>query len=54
MFQTGRRLAKRSSALRSPTFTLVNPPPTGVVTGPLSATLLRLIDSSSSSGSGVP
>ena len=54
MFQTGRRFANRSSALRSPTLTLVNPPPTGVVTGPLSATLLRLIDSSSSSGSVVP
>jgi hypothetical protein len=51
MFQTGRRFANRSSALRRPTLTLVNPPPTGVVTGPLSATLLRLIESSSSSGS---
>ena len=54
MFQTGRRLAKRSSAFRRPTLTLVNPPPTGVVTGPLSATLFRSIESSSSGGSGVP
>ena len=30
----------------------MNPPPTGVVTGPFSATLLRLIESSSSAGSG--
>ena len=46
-FLTGRRLEKRSSALRSPTFTLVKPSPIGVVTGPFSATLLRLIESSS-------
>jgi hypothetical protein len=31
--------------------TLVNPSAIGVVTGPFSATLLRLIDSSSSNGS---
>ena len=43
MFQTGLRLAKRPSAFRRPTFTLVNPPPTGVVTGPLSATFVRPI-----------
>ena len=54
MFHTGRRLANRSSALRRPTLTLVNPPPTGVVTGPLSATLFRSIESSSSAGSGEP
>ena len=54
MFQTGRRFANRSSALRRPTFTLVKPPPTGVVTGPLSATLFRLIESSSSAGSVEP
>src|SRR2546425_1424985 len=54
MFQTGRRFAYNSSALRSPTFTLVNPPPTGVVTGPLSATLLRRIESSSCGGSVAP
>src|SRR5688500_18532184 len=54
MFQTGRRLVNRSSAFRRPTCTLVNPPPTGVVTGPLSATLLRRIESSSSSGSVEP
>ena len=40
--------------MRSPTFTLVNPSPTGVVTGPFSATLFFLIESSSSCGSGVP
>src|SRR6267378_663986 len=54
MFQTGRRLAYNSSAFRRPTLTLVNPPPTGVVTGPLSATLFRRIDSSSSPGSVAP
>ncbi len=52
MVHTGRRLTKRFSALRRPTLTLVNPPPTGVVTGPLSATVLRSIESSSSGGSG--
>src|SRR6187401_1513547 len=54
MFHTGRRLAKRSSALRSPTLTLLNPPPTGVVTGPFSATLVRRIESSSVLGSVSP
>ena len=34
--------------MRRPTFTLVNPSPIGVVTGPFSATLLRRIESSSS------
>ena len=34
--------------------TLRKPSPTGVVIGPLSATLLRLIDSRTCSGSGVP
>ena len=51
MFQTGRRFANSSSAFRRPTLTLVKPPPTGVVTGPLSATLFRMIESSSSAGS---
>ena len=37
--------------MRSPTFTLVNPSPMGVVTGPLSATLFFRIESSSSTGS---
>ena len=54
MFQTGRRLANRSSALRSPTLTLVNPPPIGVVTGPFRATLLRRIESRSAEGSVEP
>ena len=45
--ETGRRFAYRSSAFRSPTFTLVKPSPTGVVTGPFRATRLRRIDSSS-------
>ena len=40
--------------MRSPTLTLVKPSPIGVVTGPLSATLLRRIESMSSSGSGWP
>ncbi len=40
--------------LAQPTLTLVKPPPIGVVTGPLSATLLRRIESSSSSGSVAP
>src|SRR5258707_963027 len=51
MFQTGRRFANSSSAFRSPTFTLVNPPPTGVVSGPFNATLFRAIASSSVAGS---
>ena len=49
--RTGRRFAYRSSALRRPTLTLVMPSAIGVVTGPFSATLLRLIESSSSAGS---
>ena len=53
-FETGRRFAYSSSALRSPTFTLVKPSPIGVVTGPLSATLFRRIDARSSSGSDAP
>ena len=44
-FHTGRRFAYRSSALRSPTLTLVKPSAIGVVTGPFSATLFRWIDS---------
>src|SRR5262245_59236282 len=53
-FRTGRRFAYRSSALRRPTLTLVNPSAIGVVTGPFSATLFRLIDSSRSPGSEWP
>ena len=40
--------------MRNATLTLVKPVPTGVVIGPLSATLLRVIDASSSGGSVVP
>ena len=40
--------------LAQPTLTLVNPLPTGVVIGPLSAILLRVMDASSSGGSVVP
>ena len=50
----GRRFAYRSSVWRSVTLTLRKPSPTGVVIGPLSATLLRRIDSRTCSGSGVP
>src|SRR5688572_17434963 len=52
--ETGRRFEYRSSAFRSPTLTLVNPSPTGVVTGPFNATLFRRTDAMSSSGSGEP
>ena len=52
--RTGRRFAYRSSVLRSPTLTLANPVPIGVVTGPFSATLLRRIESMSSTGSACP
>src|SRR6185503_7078785 len=37
-----------------PTFTLVNPSPIGVVTGPFNATLFRRIESISSGGSALP
>ncbi len=50
----GRRQAYRSSSLRRATLTLRKPWPTGVVIGPLMATLLRRIESSTCSGSGVP
>src|SRR5262249_55543678 len=43
-----------SSSLRSLTFELTNPDPIGVMTGPLSATLFRLIESIRSLGSGSP
>jgi hypothetical protein len=49
-FCTGRRFAYKSSAFRSPTLTLANPVPIGVVTGPFSATLVRRIESMSSTG----
>src|SRR4051794_35321470 len=51
---TGRRLAYRSSVLRSRTLIDEKPVPIGVVTGPLSATLLRRIDSRTSGGRGSP
>jgi hypothetical protein len=50
----GRRHANRSSSLRSATFTLRNPLPTGVVIGPLIATLVSRIEARTCSGSGVP
>ena len=40
--------------MRSPTLTLVKPSAIGVVTGPFSATLFRLTESSSSTGSDWP
>jgi hypothetical protein len=40
--------------MRSATFTLRNPPPTGVDTGPFKATPFFRMDSSTSSGSGEP
>src|SRR5918994_4957693 len=54
MLRAGRRLAYSPRAWRSVTLTLRNPSPTGVVIGPFSATLLRLIDSRTWSGKGVP
>ena len=46
----GRKFAKRSNCLRRVTLMLLNPPPMGVVTGPLSATLLRAMESLRSAG----
>ena len=54
MLRAGRTLAYSSSARRSPTLTLRKPPPTGVVIGPLIATPLRRMLSTTRSGSGVP
>src|ERR1700682_5114911 len=51
---TGRTSAESSSSWRSATFTLRNPLPTGVVIGPLRATLFLRIEASTCSGSGVP
>src|SRR3982074_1079837 len=51
---TGRTSAKRSSSWRSATLTLRNPLPTGVVIGPLRATLFLRMEASTGSGSGVP
>ena len=51
---TGRTLANRSKCLRSATLTLGNPPPMGVVTGPLRPTLVRSIDSMTWGGSTWP
>src|SRR5438093_6801680 len=53
-FHTGRRFEYRSSSFRRPTFTLVKPPATGVVTGPFSATLFLRIESINSTGSVCP
>src|ERR671918_144987 len=50
----GRTLAKRSRSWRNATLMDRNPVPTGVVTGPLRATLLRTIDAITCSGSGDP
>ena len=50
----GRRQAYRSSSLRNATLTLRKPVPTGVVIGPLMATLVRRMASRTCSGSGVP
>ena len=54
MLITGRRFTYRFKLLRSATFTLRKPVPTGVVHGPLIATLLRFTASMVASGSGVP
>src|SRR5260370_847726 len=51
---TGRTSAYRSSSWRRATLTLLNPEPTGVVTGPFSATLCLRIEASKGSGRGVP
>ena len=40
--------------MRRPTFTLRKPEPTGVVMGPLMATLVSLTESMTACGSGVP
>src|SRR5258708_15168069 len=51
---TGRTSAYRSSSWRKATLTLLNPEPTGVVIGPLRATLFLRMEASTGSGSGVP
>ena len=50
----GRTCAYMSSSLRRPTLTERKPPPTGVVIGPFSAVPFWRIESSVSSGSGLP
>ena len=50
----GRTLAYSSNSFRSPTLTERNPVPTGVVSGPLSASRVRRMLSTVASGSGVP
>ena len=52
--RAGRTLANSSNSLRSPTFTERNPVPTGVVSGPLSASAFLRMLSTVASGSGVP
>ena len=52
--RAGRTAAKRSSSVRSATFTLRKPVPTGVVIGPFRASMVDRIASSTRSGSGVP
>ena len=51
---TGRRFAYRSRVLRRRTLIDAKPVPTGVVTGPFSATLFLRIESSTSWGRGSP
>ena len=52
--RTGRTQAKRSKRCLSVTLRLRNPPPTGVVRGPLIETKCSLIESKVSSGSHSP
>src|SRR5690348_7786456 len=54
MVRTGRTLAKSPNSSRSRTLTERKPPPTGVVSGPLSASRVRRMLSSVSCGSGSP
>ena len=49
-FFTGRKFANSSNFFRSVTLIEANPPPIGVVTGPLSATLFFSMESYSTCG----